>query len=86
MLSIKGGGTMEWNGELNFLVGITFSQEFLNEIGGTPSGLIASLLTHSSGEAFTQIRITGTVQNPKYKIDPIPAQKIFQGIFQRILK
>ncbi|GEM_PF-3856405 len=85
-LTLDGRGTIEWNGELNFLVGITFSREFLNEIGGTPSGLIASLLTNSLGEAFTQIKITGTVQNPKYRIDPIPAQKIFQGIFQRILK
>ncbi len=85
-LILDGRGTIEWNGELNFTVGITFSQEFLKQIGGTPSGLIASLLTNPSGETFTQIRITGTLQDPKYKIDPIPPKKIFQGIFQRILK
>lgn len=85
-LILDGRGTVAWNGELNFLVGITFSQEFLNEIGGTPSGLIAGLLTDASGQAFTQIKITGTLREPKYKIDPIPPQKIFQGIFQRILK
>ena len=85
-LRLEGIGTIDLGGKIDFNVTITFSQELIQQLGETLSGMIARFLINSQGEALIQIHIKGTVQNPTYKIKPIAPEKIFQGVLERILK
>ncbi len=76
-MTLVGDGTMDFDGNLNFHLTAAFDKNLLN----VPSALgpLRDLFIDQEGNYLGDIKLDGTTKEPKFKIKPIPIDKIFQN-------
>lgn len=84
-MNLVGDGTVDFDGNLNFNVTAAFDKGLLD----VPSALgpIRDLFVDKEGNYLGDIKLDGTTKDPKFKINPLPIDKIFNNnLFKGLLK
>ncbi|MFH1202090.1 MAG: AsmA-like C-terminal region-containing protein [Candidatus Omnitrophota bacterium] len=72
-------GTCDFAGNLNAKAVTKFSEELVKEDSQTLEKIVGALL--SQAQQYVAVKITGTLTNPKYKVQP-QVENIIEGIFK----
>ena len=87
VLKLVGVGYLDFDDNLNFDVNVNFAEGLAQK---SPLTKLGSILVTTAGEFIGEIKITGTLKEPKYKLKMFPIDKILKnqiidkikGIFQ----
>ena len=80
-MNLVGDGTVDFDGNLNFHVTAAFDKGLLE----VPSSLgpIRDFFIDKEGNYLGDIKLEGTTAEPKFKVNPIPIDKIFNNKFMK---
>ncbi|OGX34389.1 MAG: hypothetical protein A3I43_06510 [Omnitrophica WOR_2 bacterium RIFCSPLOWO2_02_FULL_50_19] len=76
-MSLVGNGTVDFDGNLDFQITAAFDKGLLEV--ASPLGPFRDFLIDKEGHYLGDINLSGTTKEPKFKINPIPINKIFQN-------
>ena len=76
-MSLVGNGTVDFDGNLDFQITAAFDKGLLEV--ASPLGPFRDFLIDKEGRYLGDINLSGTTKEPKFKINPIPINKIFQN-------
>jgi len=88
-IDLNCAGTLAFDSKVNFLIrtNIKSPQNAINKkIEQSSKGKIADILLKGTQALAREIRLTGTVKEPQWSIQPIKPEQIFEGIFKNILR
>lgn len=81
-INLIGRGSIGFDRKLNILVTTSILETLIDL---TPKfGKIASIFISQAGSLFGEIRITGTIDKPRYSFVVLPIEKIFQRKFKEL--
>ncbi|UCH11997.1 MAG: hypothetical protein JSW18_04025 [Candidatus Omnitrophota bacterium] len=70
-------GSVGFDSTLDFNVTGRFAEDITTR--ATAFGKIASAVLHEAGAYMVEVKLTGTIEKPEYKIVPFPIRKIMKG-------
>ena len=70
-------GSVGFDSTLDFNVTGRFAEDITTK--ATVFGKIASAVLHEAGAYMVEVKLTGTIEKPEYKIVPFPIKKIMNG-------
>lgn len=76
-MNLTGNGTVDFDGNLDFQITAAFDKGLLEV--ASPLGPFRDFLIDKEGHYLGDINLSGTTKEPKFKINPIPINKIFQN-------
>jgi hypothetical protein len=76
-MTLTGNGTADFDGNLDFQLTAAFDKGLLEV--ASPLGPLRDLLIDKEGRYLGGIDLNGTTKEPKFKIKPMPLDKIFQN-------
>lgn len=84
-MNLTGNGTVDFDGNLDFRITAAFDKGLLEV--ASPLGPLRDLLIDKEGRYLGDINLGGTTKEPKFKINPLPLNKILQNkLFNNIKK
>lgn len=84
-MSLTGNGTVDFDGNLDFQITAAFDKSLLEV--ASPLGPFRDFLIDKEGHYLGDINLSGTTKDPKFKINPLPLDKILQNkLFNNIKK
>ncbi len=82
-INMLSAGSLGFGGELDFNIGLNFSQSFANE---NQFAKLASAIVDQTGRLIAEVTVGGTVNDPKYGLAPFHIDKIFKTKFMKGIK
>ena len=84
-MNLTGNGNVDFDGNMNFQVTAVFDKALLQV--PTSLGPLRDIFIDNEGRYLGDITVDGTTKEPKFKVNPVPINKIFQNkLFENIKK
>lgn len=83
-MNLTGNGAVDFDGNLDFQITAVFDKGLLEV--ASPLGPLRDLLIDKEGRYLGNINLGGTTKEPKFKINPLPLDKILQNKFFNNIK
>jgi hypothetical protein len=87
-VNIRAKGSVGFDQNLDFVLSTNMTQDLVE--GSSDFSRVANILLKQAGNYMGSIKVSGTIKNPKYKLDVKPVRKIFgnqlKGLLQNILE